>query len=93
MESERFSDKTVEGLSQPVFCCLSTYGTDSEEPKQNEIDIPLSNKCCAMTKEETILRSYFVYISNFSHDKAREVIEREKEVSRGSSSSCWSQVI
>lgn len=84
--------KTVAGLSQPVFCCLSTY-RQSEQPKQNEIDIPVSNKCCAMTKEETILRSFFVYISNFSHDKAREVIEREKEVSRGSSSSCWSQVI
>ena len=84
--------KTVAGLSLQVFCCLSTQ-RQSEQPKQNEIDIPVSNKCCAMTKEETILRSFFVYISNFSHDKAREVIEREKEVSRGSSSSCWSQVI
>ena len=75
------------------FSAAASVRTDSEQPKQSEIDIPLSNKCCAMTKEETILRSYFVYISNFSHDKAREVIEREKEVSRGSSSSCWSQVI
>ena len=33
-----------------------------------------------MTLEEAILRSYSVYISNFSHDEAWEVIEREKEV-------------
>ena len=46
-----------------------------------------------MTLEEAILRSYSVYISNFSHDEAWEVIEREKKVSRGSFSSCWSQEI
>ena len=46
-----------------------------------------------MSKEDPTLESYFVYISNFSHDKAREVIEKERDSSRGSSGSSWSQLV
>ena len=50
-------------------------------------------KTLTMPKEESILESYFLFISNFSHDRAREVIEKEKELSRSSSSSCWTQLL
>lgn len=46
-----------------------------------------------MSREETVLKSYFIFISNFSHDKAREVIEKEKEQNRGATSSCWTQLL
>ena len=43
-----------------------------------------------MLKERN-LETYFKYISNFSFDKARETLEKEKEQSRASSS--WSQLL
>ena len=46
-----------------------------------------------MSKENTILDNYFVYISNFSHDKAKEVVEKERDVARVSSGSSWSQLV
>lgn len=46
-----------------------------------------------MSKENAILDSYFVYISNFSHDKAKEVVEKERDVARVSSGSSWSQLV
>ena len=46
-----------------------------------------------MSKEDSILESYFVYISNFSHDKAKEVVEKERDVARVSSGSSWSQLV
>ena len=38
-----------------------------------------------MSKEE-LLETYFTFISNFSHDRAREVVEKEKEAARTGSS-------
>ena len=46
-----------------------------------------------MSKEDTVLESYFVYISNFSHEKAKEVVEKERDVTRVSSGSSWSQLV
>ena len=46
-----------------------------------------------MSKEDTVLESYFVYISNFSHEKAKEVVEKERDVARVSSGSSWSQLV
>ena len=45
-----------------------------------------------MSKEE-LLETYFTFISNFSHDRAREVVEREKEVARTGSSSSFHQLV
>ena len=46
-----------------------------------------------MSKEETLLKAYFTFISNFSHDRAREVVEREKDVTRAVTSSGFSQLL
>ena len=46
-----------------------------------------------MSKEETLLKAYFTFISNFSHDRAREVVEREKDVTRAVTSSGFNQLL
>ena len=42
-----------------------------------------------MEKEDNVLQSYFVFLSNFSHDRAKEVAEREREASRSWHDSGW----
>jgi len=46
------------------------------------------------TREESILSTYFTSLSTFSHDKARETAEKEREcLCRGSPSSAWVHLI
>jgi len=75
--------KTKTGLKNNIFTGLNLYLSCLKIGEENS----------RMPKEESILENYFMFISNFSHDRAREVIEKEKELSRGSSSSCWSQLL
>ena len=47
-----------------------------------------------MMNGEVCLETYFTFISNFSHDKAREVIEKEKELTRGGGGGAsWTQLL
>ena len=46
-----------------------------------------------MSRGEICLETYFTFVSNFSHDKAREVIEKEKEITRGGGSPSWTQLL
>jgi len=48
----------------------------------------------AHTRELDILGIYFTSLSTFSHDKARETAEKEREcLCRGSASSAWAHLI
>ena len=46
-----------------------------------------------MPNESTVLENYFIFTSNLSHDRAREVIEKEKEQCRGGTNTSWSQLL
>jgi len=40
-----------------------------------------------------MLHSYFTFLANFSQDRAREVVEREKEMSRCGTTTPWGQLL
>ena len=57
------------------------------------VSIVLCINLVEMSKEESLLKSYFTFISNFSHDRAREVVEREKDVVRTGPGSTFNQLV
>jgi len=45
------------------------------------------------TREEALLHSYFTFLANFSQDRAREVVEKEKEICRCGPNNPWGQLL
>ena len=45
------------------------------------------------SREESLLYSYFSFLANFSHDRAREVVEKEKEMHRSGPGNSWAQLL
>ena len=44
-------------------------------------------------REHQLLSSYFISLGNCSQERAKEIVEKEKELNKGSSSSLWGQLL
>ncbi|ESO85967.1 hypothetical protein LOTGIDRAFT_167459 [Lottia gigantea] len=52
-----------------------------------------TNSSPGQTREESVLETFFILISQFAYDKAKDLMDKEKESHKLSSSTSWGTVV